>query len=54
MCLSKIFNGKGQQKKLDSEKIGDLEQLSTENRDNLVAAVNVKSGMSIPIYYIYG
>ena len=44
MCLKKLFDGKGKQHKLDSEKIGDLEQLQTENKDSLVAAVNEVNG----------
>lgn len=40
MCLKKLFDGNGQEHKLDSEKIGDLEKLNTNAKDNLVSAVN--------------
>lgn len=44
MCLRKIFDGKGKQHMLDSEKIGNLEELSTHAKDSLVAAVNEVDG----------
>ena len=44
MCLKKLFDGKGNEHNLVSEKIGDLEKLSTDAKDNLVAAVNEVDG----------
>lgn len=44
MCLKKLFDGKGNEHNLDSEKIGNLEELSTDAKDSLVAAVNEVDG----------
>ena len=44
MCLKSIFDGKGKQHKLDSEKIGDLDKLQTNAKGNLVEAVNEVAG----------
>ena len=44
MCLKNLFDGKGKKHQLDSEKIGDLTQLSTDAKGNLVEAVNEVNG----------
>lgn len=44
MCLKKLFDGKGNQHQLDSEKIGDLTKLQTDAKGNLVDAVNEVDG----------
>lgn len=40
MCLTKLFDGKGKEHQLDSDKIGELAQLKTSAKGNLVEAVN--------------
>lgn len=44
MHLKHVFDGSGQRYFLDSEKIGELTQLSTEAKDTLTAAVNEVDG----------
>lgn len=44
MYLKHIFDGSGQRYSLDSEKIGELTQLSTEAKDTLTDAVNEVDG----------
>ena len=40
MYLNKLYDGSGQEHRLDAEKLGDLTLLQTEARDTLVSAVN--------------
>lgn len=40
MDIKELFDGKGNKHNLDSEKIGDLQQLGTDAKENIVAAVN--------------
>lgn len=44
MCMKKVFDGKGKEHALDSEKTGDLSKLQTEAKDSLVSAVNEVCG----------
>lgn len=44
MTLKELFDGNGNKHDLDAAKIGDLERLSTDAKDSLVAAVNEVDG----------
>ena len=44
MYLNKVFNGEGAEYNLDSDKIGELTELSTEHKNNLIEAINEIDG----------
>lgn len=44
MFLCRLFDGRGGQHRLDSEMIGDLNALTTDAKETLVAAVNEVAG----------